>query len=414
MRNIVWLVLLFTAAVVAAVTFGRNDGLVSFFWNGWRADLSMNLFVIALVAVGAIVLLAAQTVITLLTLPRRAAQWRALRRERAANAALREALAEYFSARYSRAHKAAQRALALHADDANTDREFGVLAHVLAAGSLHQLSDRVRRDEQWSALAVLLRTPGGLRRADDGARLLAAEWALEDRDAARALTLLSELPPGVARRTQALHLRLRAARLAKQPQEALRTARLLAHHQAFSPDVARGLLRSLAIECLNEAHDIDQLRRLWAGLDAAERRDPHVAGPAAERAVALGSAADARAWLLPHWQALSTLDVDERTRVARALVHSVEGISADWLPTLEAAAGRHGLEPAVQLAVGAAFAERELWGKARALLESAARAGDLPPDLRRLAWRQLAALAREQADEGAALECDRAAATLGG
>ena len=49
MRSVIWLVLLFVAAVVAATTLGTNDGLVSLYWNGWRLDLSLNLFVIGLV-----------------------------------------------------------------------------------------------------------------------------------------------------------------------------------------------------------------------------------------------------------------------------------------------------------------------------------------------------------------------------
>ena len=35
-------------AVVAASTLGANDGLVTFFWRGWRLDLSLNLFVVGL------------------------------------------------------------------------------------------------------------------------------------------------------------------------------------------------------------------------------------------------------------------------------------------------------------------------------------------------------------------------------
>ena len=42
MRGIVWLTVLFAAAVVAALTLGRNDGLVSLFWGGWRVDLSLT------------------------------------------------------------------------------------------------------------------------------------------------------------------------------------------------------------------------------------------------------------------------------------------------------------------------------------------------------------------------------------
>jgi HemY protein len=413
MRNVVWLILIATAAVVAAVTFGRNDGLVSIFWGGWRADLSLNLAVIVLLVAGTVMLFAAQALIALVTLPTRAGEWRALRRERAAQASLREALAEFFSARYSRAHKAARRALELHADGAGTDREFAVLAHLLAAGSLHRLADRSRRDEELERLNALLRESGGPRRADDGARLLVAEWAIEDRDAPRATALLSELAPGVARRTQALRLKLRAARQANAPLDALHTARLLANHQAFSPVVARGLLRSLAGEALRDARDADQLRRLWQRLDAADRRDAPVAARAAELAAELGVADEGRAWLLPFWDRLAALEPDDRERVALALMRASAGIGPDWLPRMETAVMTFGHEPAVLAAAGAVYAERQLWGKARQVLEQAARSPGLPPDVRRQAWRRLAALAREEADEARASACDRAAAELG-
>lgn len=413
MGNVIWLVLIATAAVVAAVTFGHNDGLVSIFWGGWRADLSLNLVVLGLVVFGSVAFVAAQALMTLVSLPRRAGEWRALRRERAAQAALREALAEFFSARYSRAHKAARKALDLHLDGAGTDREFAVLAHLLAAGSLHRLSDRSRRDEQLDRLYGQLRDiGGGSRRADDGARLLAAEWALEDRDAVRATALLAELPSGVARRTQALRLKLRAARQLHAPMEALHTARLLANHQAFSPVVAKGLLRSLAGEALREVHDVDQLRSLWQRLDAADRRDPQVVARAAERAAALGAAEEGRGWLLPFWDRLATLEPEDRERVALALMRCTAGIGTDWLPRLESVVQTFGHEPAVLAAVGAAFAERQLWGKARRLLEPAAASADLPPAVRRSAWRRLARLARDEGDETRATACERAAAEI--
>jgi HemY protein len=413
MRNVIWLVLLAVAAVVAAVTFGRNDGLVSIFWGGWRADLSVNLAVILLLVGGAVVMVAAQAVLVLVTLPERAAEWRALRRERAAQAALREALAEFFSARYSRAQRAARRALDLHADGAGTDREFAVLAQLIAAGSFHRLSDRRRRDEQIDQLNALLAEAGGPRRADDGARLLAAEWALEDRDAERASALLAELPPGVARRTQALRLKLKAARQSDAPLEALQTARLLANHQAFSPAAALSLLRSLAAEALRSAHDMDQLRATWQRLDAADRRDVATVAHAAERAAALGAPEEARQWLLPCWEGLARLEPDDRERVALALLRSVAGIGPEWLPRLQDAAAAFGHEPAVLAAVGAAFAERQLWGKARQLLELAANDARLPVTARREAWRRLAALARQDSDEARAAACDHAAAELG-
>jgi heme biosynthesis-associated TPR repeat protein len=282
MKSVIWLVLLAIAAVVAATTFGRNDGLVSLYWNGWRLDLSMNLFLLGLVGSCVALLVALRGVQSLITLPTRAAAWRMQRRERAAQSALREALAEYFGARYSRAHKAAERAIAIHQATPGLQDEASTrgLAHLLAGASLHRLQDRPQRDRQIAQLEALQREhkkSGAARATDDAVTLLAAEWAIDDRDAERALTLLAALPPGVARRTQALRLKLQAQRLAGDPAEGLRTARLLAKHQAFTPGAAQGLLRSLAIEALDGARDIDQLERAWQQLDAVDHADAFVA-----------------------------------------------------------------------------------------------------------------------------------------
>lgn len=412
MRSVVWLVLLSVVAVVAATTLGRNDGLVSIYWGGWRTDLSLNLAVILLVGLCALFMLAWQAVHVLTTLPRRAGEWRALRKERAAQAELRTALAEYFAARYSRAHKSAARALAIQPDapELRGDREFAVLAQLLAAASLHRLQDRERRDAMLAETLPRQGRPAG--RADDGARLLAAEWALDDRDADAALRLLGELPPGVARRTQALRLRLRAARAARQPMEALRTARMLANHGAFSAMAARGLMRSLAFDALDGAHDLQQLRKVWDQFDSAERRDGFIAARAAQRAGSLVSPDTGRDWLRPYWERLGELEQDEREQVALALVAVVAGIGTDWLPRLEAALARHAHEPAVVAAVGSAFAERQLWGKARKLLEQAAGAAELPAAMRRRAWRQLAQLSLQEGDEARARQCEQAAAAL--
>ncbi len=412
MRGVIWLVLLFVVAVVAATTLGSNDGLVTVYWQGWRTDLSLNLFVILLVGGVLVLVSAVQALNALLTLPKRAGDWRALRRERAAEGALREALTEYFGGRYGRARKAAQKALAVQHESPTlqADTGFRMLALLLAAGSLHRLQDRPRRDE---TLRLALKAGRGAPRGtDDAARLLAAEWALDDRDAPRALDMLAALPPGAARRTQALRLKLQATRLARQPLEALHTARMLANHGAFSPLVAQSLLRSLVGETLESAHDVQQLRRLWGQFDAADRRDPSVAARAALRAVHLQAHDDARQWLRPFWDRLSELAREEREQVALALIEARPGIGVDWLPRLESAAQAFGHESAVVAAVGMVYAERQLWGKARRLLEQAAAAPGLPGRTRRGAWRQLAQLAAQEGDEARAHECERAAAAV--
>ncbi len=413
MRLVIWFVLLFVVAVVAALTLGDNDGLVTFYWGGWRADLSLNFFLLAAFGIGFVVVSVVRAVNTMVGMPARAREWRALRLERATHATLREALSEYFSGRYSRAQRSAQRALAMRQDvqALATDRSFQVLATLLAAGSLHRLQDRTRRDALLhQALAPAGRTPAGP--LDEGVRMLAAEWALDDRDGERAESLLAELPPGAARRTQALRLKLQAARLLRRPQQALQTARLLANHQGFSALAAQGMLRALAFESLDAAHDADQLRRAWQQLGAPDQRDAIVVARAARRAHVLGAAHEGRQWLRPLWEHIETLDRDARTELALALAEVSADIGTDWLPRVEAAQRALPSESAVQAAAGAVYAHCRLWGKALRPLEQAAHDPQLNAVTRRHAWRHLAQLAREEGDEARAGECDRAAAAI--
>ena len=60
MRTIVWVVLLFVVAVVAALTLGDNTGMASFYWGGWRVDLSLNFFILAALATGFALMTAVQ------------------------------------------------------------------------------------------------------------------------------------------------------------------------------------------------------------------------------------------------------------------------------------------------------------------------------------------------------------------
>jgi HemY protein len=414
MRNVVWFILLFGFAVLAAAVLGRNDAVVTLYWAPWRMDLSFNFFILALLLLCLGLFVALQTLHTLIGLPRRAREWRIARRDHHAQQALREALALYFGARYSRAHKAAQRALTIQnvTPELQADPEFVTLARLLAAGSMHRLQDRTRRDELLQE--ALSNSPSGSngRAADEGVRLMAAEWALEDRDAERALELIAELPPGLARRTQALRLKLQAARLARQPLDALRTARLLAKHQGFSQVAAQGLLRSLALEALDTARDADQLQRVWEQLDAADRRDAFIAARAAMAMARHGRPAEARAMLQPFWDTPAGRSAEEWQALAEALVRSLEGLGTDWLPRLEAAAHAHPTRPELAYALGRALAELQLWGKARQQLERCADDPTLSPSQRRSAWRRLAEMAEQDEDHDRARSCFRRAARI--
>jgi HemY protein len=416
MRAVVWAVLLFVVAVVAATTLGTNDGLVSVAWGGWRADLSLNLFILVVLGACFLIMGATRAIDSLLTLPTRAAEWRALQRERAAQRALREAHLEFDAARYLRAQRAAEKVLGFsrawppipEAD------ELSLMALLMLASSLHRLQDREGRQRALDeALALAGRVKG--RPGAEAPLLRAAEWALEDRDATLAHQWLDALPPGAARRTHALRLRLQAARLSGQHAEALKTARLLAKHQAFPTTATPGLLRSLCMQVLDASHDAEQLRQAWLALEPADRRDALLVAHACRRAAGLGAAADGRNWARPFWDRLSELSEQERSALALALCDSLDGVGSEWLAPMEKALAHGPAGPGdagVSAAAGMTFAARGLWGLAAAPLERAARAADLPGHVRRRAWRLLAQAAQGAGDDHRAADCEREASRI--
>ncbi len=414
MRMIIWMLLVAMVAVLAATVLGANDGLVSIYWQGWRVDFSLNLFLLGLVLTCFLTYMLIRGLDDLWRLPVRAQQWRTSQRDKAAQAALREALSYYLAARYARASKAAQKAIRIQTDtpDLPDDASFTALAHLLSSGSLHRLRDREKRDAHLHQALSISKSSIRLKPMEEGARLLSAEFAMDDRTPHRALQELAALPAGVARRTQALRIKLSAARMANQPLEALKAARLLAKHQGFSAAVAEGLLRSLACDVLSTTRDAEQLQSAWQQLESHERSDPFVVADAAIRMSQFGQPDIARLWLSPLWDALDKLQPDAIQALANAMRTSLEGLEAHWLPRLDKVAQSALRIPALGLCLGLALIERQLWGKARTFLLSAANDQLLDVEGQRLAWLALAELAEKEHASEDASKYWHAAATL--
>ena len=70
MRSVIWVILLFVAAVVAAAALSQNDGLVSIFYSGYRVDTSLNVFVISVVVFVVVLYIALKAVNGLVSMPR--------------------------------------------------------------------------------------------------------------------------------------------------------------------------------------------------------------------------------------------------------------------------------------------------------------------------------------------------------
>ena len=428
MRAALWFLGLFGIAVAAAVFAGNNDATVTLYWSPYRVDLSLNFVLLALGLAFALTYAAIRSAALLFALPVQAKRWRALQKERAINAELFNAQSHYLAGRYIRSRKSALAALHLDktreqshpktTDLVGNETQLRALAHVMVAQSAHALQDKAARDEHLS-LALKLQQQRASLETREGTQLLAANWALDDRDAKAAMLWLAQLPSGTARRTLALRIKLKAAQMDNLTLEALDTTRLLAKHHAFSKDVAPSLIKSLVMKRLDDARDIAQLQATWRELDNSDRLQTEVAIHAAYRLNKLnGNIQQIADWLLPAWNSvsskggsLSALESSRLTELIETLEALLKTRDLGWLANVEDAQRANPRDPSLQYLAGLACKSHQLWGKAQQQLAQAAPQLQ-DASLKRRAWCALAELAEQRGEQSVAASAWKNAAQI--
>jgi HemY protein len=423
MRAVLWLMALFCVAVAGALFAGSNQSTVTVFWHPYRVDLSLNLVLLGVALVFLLLHLALRAVSGLLSIPKQARSWRMSQKERAIQAALLDSLSNLVSGRFVRARKAAELVVSLEDSLHNSGEQLAhagrlrTLSHLLAAESAHAVQDRTRRDAHFRKALEHSEKRDAVD-ARDGVHLRAARWAFEDRDAGAAVQWLDHLSQGASRRTVSLRLRFKAARLARKTAQALETARMLIKHRAFSESAGKSIARGLAIEMLSSAHDQAQMHTAWNGLDAAEQKMPEVAIEAAERLLGLGGEVTvSRQWLLPVWDSMVKGEIEVTSTQKIRLVRVLElGFSAaeaapdgQWLARIESAQAANPRDAALLYLAGVVCMRLKLWGKAQQMLKQSLHTIN-DAELRRDAWRALAALAEQRQDAIATAQAFREAA----
>lgn len=423
MKNLFWLVGLAAVAVAFALLMGQNGATVTLFWPPHRIDMSFNLVLVVVVVLFLLLYLALRSLALLRSLPQQARQWRWQQRERLAHAAVLDALSHQIAGRFVRARSAARDAVAQLQAGAGGGMpalprhgQMLTLAHLLAAEAAHVLQDHAARDRHLSQ-ALDPGLGGDAANTREGALLRAIRWAIEDRNVSAANRWLELLPQGAARRTLALRLKLRVARLAQDNRMALETARLLAKHRAFSPQAARSIVRGLVLAVLADTHDLDQVKAAWEGLDHLDRRDPDVVIAVVRRLQEVTDAAEqasdahvlARQWLMPIWEDYSHLGSAHRAALVRLLSAMAPSSDGVWLARIEGKQREYPADPLLQYLAAEVFFQQRLWGKSVQLFQQASKALEDRP-MRALAWSRMASLAEERGDSSAALEAWRQAA----
>lgn len=360
LRGIIWLAVLFAIAAALA-TVGRFDaGQVLIVYPPYRIDVSLNFFVLAII-VAFIALYALMRIVrNVWRMPQRVAAYRARMRNERAHASLRDALANLYAGRFSRAEKAARDALAVD------------------AAATHRMHEYARRDE-WLAKV------NGQEWQD--ARLLAtADMRADGRDAEGALAALAEMQASGGKRIHAQQIALRAQQQNKNWSEVLKIAKALEKREALHPAAAVRLRQQAAEHLLRDRrHDADALLEVWQTLSATERQSPRLADLAAELLIALERRQEARRIvedaLAHNWN-------------ARLLRRYPDTAGADALPLIQKAEGWRRERPDdadLLFALGRLCQQQQLWGKAQSFLESALKLADDEP-LKIRAHRALARL----------------------
>lgn len=352
MRTLLLFVLLAAIAVAAALFARANTGYVLLVSPPWRVELSMNGFMLLVVAAFALFYAVVRFVSRVTGMPDEVREHRRQANLERARAKQDAALVALLEGRYGRARQAAEEALAI-------PRSSGLPALIGARAALEM------RD--FDGVEALLARPDAQVQSLAVPRLmLEAELALERGRTADALARLSELKRDAGLHTAALRLELRTLNQAGRHTEVPALIDQLARRKVYGAADAELLRASAHARSLADlAHDANGLRSYWKGLSDAERTRAQVARAAAQSYRAVGLEREAAEILVKSlergWSSdLAALYADCRLPDGPRQLEVAER----WLI-------QHSQDATLLHALGRLCERERLWGKAQTYYEAA-------------------------------------------
>ena len=351
MKGLLWLLAAFALAAGLSVALHENEGYVLFVYSPWRIELSLNLFLVLLVAAFAGAYFVVRAVAHTLQLPAYVRAFRIRQGERKAREALEQSLQALYEGRFGRAVKLAARVYDLG--------QWRALAALVAARASQRMRNFALRDT-WIAKAR-----AGEPDWRQATLTAEAELLLEERRYDEARSVLLELHAGGARHIATLSALLRAEQGLGNWSEVVRIARLLEKRDAMPREALEGIVINARIATLSlKALDSRALAEYWRSIPAAEQRRARIAGAVARAWMQLG---DGRAAQLAIENALAAAWEPELV-----LLYG-ECSDNEAIPRIERAEAWLKDRPQdadLLLTLGRLCAKRELWGKARSYLEA--------------------------------------------
>ena len=358
MRALFWLLVLASLAVGLALAARYNEGYVLLVLPPWRAEVSLNLFLLLCAGGFFVIYLLARAVSHTLALPQAVAEFRRRRQQDRSARALRDVWRQLQEGRYGHALRSAEKV-------PQDDPSAGLLA-LAGWRAAHAMRDGARVAE-WSER---------LRNLDDkgleAARLMTeAEFAIEERRFEDARLALHAFAEREGRHIAALRLSLRAEQGVGNWREVARLVRQLEKHQALTTEQAAPIRSRALREALRDLRDDPSgLMRYWRQLDETDRDQPSLALETARALMAAGDCREAQRViedaLDEHWDGALVLAYGDCGKPGEPAGDVLGRIAQaeKWLQRLP----RDG---DLLFTLGRLCRQQQLWGKARSYLEAA-------------------------------------------
>ncbi len=354
MKGLFWILALFGLAVAVALGARLNDGYVLLVYPPWRAEVSLNLLIVALLGLFLVFYSLMRILSATFDMPRRVSEYRTRRQRDRAGLVFQDAVRLLFEGRFGQALKKAAEA---HA--AGTAPGLSALIAARAAQRMRETDkqqywlDHARTDDPRTEAATLM---------------LDAEMANEERRFDVALAALEKLQGKQGRHIAALRLELRARQGVGEWEGVLKLVRQLAKRDALNDEVVREIRTQAHLALIGRRADDEKALIAYLRSVPAEERGRRVVLAAARALMAQGADGEAQKLIE---RALDDADQDAwQPELAALYGRLAGGEQTARIARAEAWLRRHVDDALLLIALGRMCQRQRLWGKAQSYLEA--------------------------------------------
>lgn len=359
MKFVLWISGLFALAVLVGLAATVNHGYAILYLPPWRIEFSLNLLIVATVALIAVTYGVLRLISLAVGLPAEVRRFQRQKQLKLARHALRDAGIAFFEGRFQKAERAAEKSLATeHAP------ENQALALLIAARSASAMQDFDKRD---AYLARLDSLPESLQLAR---HMQEADLRLEAKDPLGALAAIERARSISPNLTNALRLELKVRLQQRQPESVLALTEKLLKADALEAEQARRYRLAAYTQQLDALINSQEIADWLRKIPEAERINPLLVSRVVKRLAEAGDA-DRAADLLAQALADDEQATPELTRELAQLAEQLsEARRLALLKSGEAWLKQRPHDHLLLLALGRLALCQQLWGKAQNYLEA--------------------------------------------